>query len=624
MADNQIFIEVKMDDGSYRKALVQLEKDSKDSSEAAGVSLLKLGAIIGATEVVFEKMFEAATEGFRELQHLFAEGIHLAMETEQSIRGLNLSLAQQGNYSQDASEHLQHFIEGLEKTTAVSDHVIANGAALLASLGKLSGEGLDRATKSALDLAAGLQKGPEETFQMLARAAEGNFNAFHRLGIKFVETGNHAADFARLMDIVQSRFGGMAEGRLNTFSGAIEKLGISFDNFLKQIGFAFTRSVILKEIVKALGDFFDKLAEGVSGLSKTGNVLDTIIIKALQLASVFTQYVLPVGELVYKSFKFAFDAVTLMLQQVVVDVVKVMSAVVGTVAKFIPSLQPFAQGLSDFKESSTEVLTGMEEQTKSSFDQIGNYDFSANAETLRQSWVDTTQALVQTHAGAMEEIHNNEQKLAEGGMFQSFVAGFTDGVFTMEQAVEKMRQVAKQMGTTVRQTMANGLSQGFAAVGKALVQGQNIFAAFGTVLLQTFGQILTSLGAQLIGAGLALSLSIVTLGQGLTMIAAGAGVSIAGGVLQALAGGGSEGASGGGGASAAGLGAGGGVAAASSPGGTAEAVTQQLEPPKPQTSVVVNVHGNILNSRDTAIEIADVMRKNFDLNGVTLAGAAAT
>jgi hypothetical protein len=49
---------------------------------------------------------------------------------------------------------------------------------------------------------------------------------------------------------------------------------------------------------------------------------------------------------------------------------------------------------------------------------------------------------------------------------------------------------------------------------------------------------------------------------------------------------------------------------------------QESEREKPQTGVVINVQGNILDRRETGLELAKVLSESFDTNGTIVRGFA--
>lgn len=160
-----------------------------------------------------------------------------------------------------------------------------------------------------------------------------------------------------------------------------------------------------------------------------------------------------------------------------------------------------------------------------------------------------------------------------------------------------------------------GLSKGFQSMGTALVNGENAFEAFGKSILSSFGDFLIKMGESAIAIGVTaegVKASISTLNGG-AAIAAGAALIALGSAFKAI------------GAPA--TSSGGGVAGAS-----AEATEESTEAldleddsgvsarPKLGTQVTLNIQGNVLDRRETGLELVDVINEYFDNQGGTLVG----
>jgi hypothetical protein len=166
----------------------------------------------------------------------------------------------------------------------------------------------------------------------------------------------------------------------------------------------------------------------------------------------------------------------------------------------------------------------------------------------------------------------------------------------------------------VQAGIVNGLTNSFAGLGKALAKSENGFQAFGKAVLSALGSMAIQIGSMLVSIGLgfqALGPVLPVFGlSGGAAIAAGLGLIVLGGALQALGEGGETGA---GTATATG---GGGVVGA---GGTADlgavADGSQMERNKPGTQIAVNIQGNVLDRRQTGIEIVEIIKEQFDTQG---------
>lgn len=89
---------------------------------------------------------------------------------------------------------------------------------------------------------------------------------------------------------------------------------------------------------------------------------------------------------------------------------------------------------------------------------------------------------------------------------------------------------------TLQQIFVQGMSDGFASIGAAVVNGQNAFKSFGAVFLKTIAQLAIQFGTFLILVGVGMSAVSSLFGMsGAAAIAAGTALTIFGGALGALA-----------------------------------------------------------------------------------------
>lgn len=196
-----------------------------------------------------------------------------------------------------------------------------------------------------------------------------------------------------------------------------------------------------------------------------------------------------------------------------------------------------------------------------------------------------------------------------------------DALLALEQkhSDDKLKLIAQENASMVKLRgivqagIVNGLTNAFAGLGKALAKGQNGFEAFGKAVLGALGSMAIQIGSMLVAIGLGFSalgpvLPVFGL-SGAAAVAAGLGLIVLGGALSAMGEGGETGA---GTATA----SGGGVVGS---GGTADlgavADGSQLERAQPGTQIAVNIQGNVLDRRQTGLEIVEIIKEQFDTQG---------
>jgi TP901 family phage tail tape measure protein len=190
-----------------------------------------------------------------------------------------------------------------------------------------------------------------------------------------------------------------------------------------------------------------------------------------------------------------------------------------------------------------------------------------------------------------------------------------DGQVTSEQiknatvsAFADMDVSANALGSTISSTFVTGFTQAFSSVGRALATGGNAFESFGKSVLSTLGGLAIQMGQFfiLVGTGMTATTGLLGLSGG-GAIAAGIGLQILGGILQGM---------GGGGAATGGAGAEGGGGA-----GFEEPDTSGLEELQDQSKIEVRIEGNVLDRRETGLEIVEILQEAFDTQQATVVGA---
>jgi len=156
----------------------------------------------------------------------------------------------------------------------------------------------------------------------------------------------------------------------------------------------------------------------------------------------------------------------------------------------------------------------------------------------------------------------------------------------------------------IARLFTNGIVNGLKAFGEALVTGENAFAALGKQLLKTLGQFAIMVGQFFILAGRGLGSIPFLQFSAAGAIAAGAALIVLGGVLTGLAGGGA-----GGGGSA---GAGGAVGGGATDPITGEPDQDLAEDMEPRQQITVNIQGNVLDRRESGLEIVEILEEAFD------------
>lgn len=289
MADSSIRISLELADAAAQKALSDFiaKAGSADSSfkklgDSSQSTFGEIGLHIGkatglfeifagnlAVNVVIGALDLLAESAHKAFDVFIVEGVKAAEETQNAINALNQSLANSGQYSKETSEDFVRFAEGLQKTTTFSHDAIITNAALIQSLAQLDENGLKRATKAALDLSVGLGKDLPAATLIVAKAAEGNVTALNKLGLSIQEGETHAQTFERALAALEGRFGGDAESKVATYSGAVAQAGNSFKDLTEQIGNVIVQNPVVISLIQGVGASFNELGEFVKANAAT-------------------------------------------------------------------------------------------------------------------------------------------------------------------------------------------------------------------------------------------------------------------------------------------------------------------------------------------------------------------
>ena len=245
-------------------------------------------------------------------------------------------------------------------------------------------------------------------------------------------------------------------------------------------------------------------------------------------------------------------------------------------------------------------------------------------ETLRQQ---AREELQQLHVNRLNSINMNhaeqmrrgtfmvtEDQVTMGNAWENIVQGMKANAEDLRKNFQKTFQ---QIGASARDGLGNAIGQGFAQFGAALVNGENALEAFAKAFIGSIGQMAIQSGTRFILEGLAYMSNPYTASIGASMVATGATLAAFGGAIAAFAGATSSGpgATAGGGATGAGYGGG----FDSGPSLT-DIAPQDLEPQTPKTEINLTINGNILDRRETGLEIAQILEEQFGDQGLVLRG----
>lgn len=607
---SEIVIDVIARLDKFESSFSKLEKSTQERMDKLGDNISK--GFDNSLKSLEKRIFSLA--GALASAFAFHKVVSEASNAEEAMNNFNSSLALAGKYSSEASDRFEKFARKMSEITRVEDDsIIANGA-LLVSLGRLSGEGLERATKAALDLQAGMQGrvSLEGAFDAVAKAAAGNLKSLSALGIKISETVPPAERFGVAMEKINFLFGGQAESKVNTFAGAMAQMGNTFTNLLEDIGNLVVKSPVVVAMIKEMGKVFSELGNSVRAFSGNGDFVGDMIKKVLEFGPALVNFVMKPLELLFNIGKLVFYSLAAAAQAFIFTIVTIPAAFadvfgiiiqgVGKIAGIVSivnselgdklqnSISGFGAAISEKANMATAVVGGaLGDLSKKVDDASSNlfvFDASAKAEDLFTRF----QTVANGALPAITEFRNRAG--AEFG-------GLSDDIQRKVDEINKALQ-----GGLIRSLSAAGQ-----AIGASLLKGKGAFDDFKKVVLGIIGDMAIQIGTTLIGIGIgidALKTALGTLTGGIA-IAAGLALVAIGGLLKSIGG---EGI----GASAGTAGAGGVGQVGSGSGSDFGDVENQ----KPGTVVHVNVQGNLLNRKEEALHIVEAITDIVKSNGAII------
>ena len=614
MADEQLIIEIRLDDGTVQKGFATIQRDAKQTGREIEKSFrgsLTKRLSQGVKSLRFEILSLGAA-----FASAFAgkKIIEAAIVQENAINQVNTSLKLAGRFSKEASQDFQNFASELQGVTTVGDETTLGLLSLAGNFAR-SNEEAKALTKAALDLSAATGISLEGAVKNLGKSLTGLAGELGEsvAGIKDLTQEQLKAGDA--IELVAKRFGGAAAAQVNTFSGALKQAENIFGDLLEELGMLIIKSPAIVAVIGQVSKQFTTLISSISGIRSEGDVFKNLILGSISFGQSIVTFVIAPIELAYNVLETTFNAIRVIYQTFLTGLANAVSRVVNL---FAPN-SALGQGLSDFASSTSSTLVDFANQTKDSID--GIFDFNVADKTSR--FIDEYKIAVENAKAITEEANSSltssvaaqtdflASNLAINvSLFDQFLVKYANTAEGAKKQTEDFVAEQKRLIDIFRSSFVSGISSAFSSFGNALATGKNGFQAFGKSVLGTLGSLALQMGQFfiLVGAGLSATGDLFGLSGG-GAIAAGIGLSILGGILQGLSG------QGGGATSAIGAGGGG----DSSGGGiTTPEPTFPNETVRDQGSVVVNVEGTVLDPRGVGIQIAEILQETFGSNGVTV------
>lgn len=218
---------------------------------------------------------------------VLAKATKAAAVQQQAEAELAAAFKDSGFAVEENIKRAKEYASALQSQSVYGDEAILGAQKLLVRLGKLSGDGLDRATKAAVDLAAATGQDLRSAFRLVAQAAGGNVSVLTRYIGKIKLSGDATTDFNRALERIEGTMGGAAAAEAGGAIGAAKQLSNAIGDIWEAVGRPFVSTEFvdfIKEITplaaQAASDIAS-LADGITGLIRVGAAGD----KAAELMS---------------------------------------------------------------------------------------------------------------------------------------------------------------------------------------------------------------------------------------------------------------------------------------------------------------------------------------------------
>lgn len=480
--------------------------------------------------------------------------LEAAQRQEDAVNQLNNSLRSAGTFSEEASLGIQRFATALQGATTLGDELILEQVALARNFTRTNEEA-QRLTEAAVELSAATGISLDSAVKNLGKTFGGLTGELGESVPALRNLTKEQLQAGEAIDFVLDRFGGSAAAQVNTFSGAVTQLSNVFGDLLEEIGFVITKSPVVVETFKFISAEIQRLIKGFGNIqSSSQDIFKPIVLSAIDVSNFFVSTLGPVVDIVNTIFN---------------RLGKTIGGVAAAIVQLVSG--EFSEAAETFKQT------------------LGD----AFALTLDTNVTETAISVLDRYKNVIQAVSGAQRELAS----------------TTEQSTQKIIQQTDKLGESITKLSEQIVVGAIASLGASLVQGGKAFSNFGKTVANIMGDFFIKLGTTIIASSKAveaIKLQLTNFFAGPIGIAAGVALIAAGGALKAFAGGP---------AAVSGAGSDAGSVPTTSD-SVADAVDGIDEVEQRGPSVAVTIQGNVLDRRETGLELAEVIREAFDGNGV--------
>ena len=195
---------------SFKKQMDAAQGTTEKASKSFDMLRAGIDILVGA------RVLGALTSGIKGLFNELAK-------SETAVNRMSNAMRNLGTFNTTALKDQQDFAASIAKVTTATDEQVLEMQASMVTFG-LYGEGLNRATKAALNLSRAQGLDLQTSAFLVGKAFQGQTETLSRYGIRVKSTGDNAKDFNAVLLELERRFGGSAQREMDTMAGKLANL----------------------------------------------------------------------------------------------------------------------------------------------------------------------------------------------------------------------------------------------------------------------------------------------------------------------------------------------------------------------------------------------------------------
>jgi len=203
-------------------------------------------------------------------------------EAEAATARLTAALRASGETSPAVAEQYGEMATALQKMSTFSDEAITDAQTLFTTVGNIKPDNMEDTLKATMDLAHGMGIDLAGAANLVAKAAASDGEALGKLKVILGDSIDEGADFAEVMEAVNSKFGGQSLAALETTAGSMENMKNQMSDVNEGVGQVFA------DMLGKVLDLFQAMPEG----------LQTFIIAAVGIGTALAPVLVSLSSLI--------------------------------------------------------------------------------------------------------------------------------------------------------------------------------------------------------------------------------------------------------------------------------------------------------------------------------------